>query len=275
MTNTKPGRNDPCYCGSGKKYKHCHLAADQAAENERRQALDAGRWLRRDLLSFARDERFAEAFAAALPLYWNNFYTVDNAEQMSQYEALRFFDWFVFDYQPGDQPRLIEVYHAERREDLSTHQQQLLDAWLNAPPSGVYELLDYEGQILHVCNFVTGEEFHVYEPGGRGVVETGELLLGRIVPVLDQLEFSVALAYLPHDEIADLGDKLEKARAADAEGHPGATPHDFMRRQGHLAIHHALEQAEKKGRPPVAARDPQRADQLARKAAQRIRQLRK
>jgi hypothetical protein len=21
----KPGRNDPCWCGSGKKYKHCHL----------------------------------------------------------------------------------------------------------------------------------------------------------------------------------------------------------------------------------------------------------
>ena len=28
----KPGRNDPCPCGSGKKYKHCCLAKDQAAE---------------------------------------------------------------------------------------------------------------------------------------------------------------------------------------------------------------------------------------------------
>jgi len=25
----KPGRNDPCWCGSGKKYKHCHLRSDQ------------------------------------------------------------------------------------------------------------------------------------------------------------------------------------------------------------------------------------------------------
>ena len=23
------GRNDPCWCGSGKKYKHCHMQADQ------------------------------------------------------------------------------------------------------------------------------------------------------------------------------------------------------------------------------------------------------
>ena len=31
-----PGRNDPCHCGSGKKYKQCHLDKDEAA---RRKAL--------------------------------------------------------------------------------------------------------------------------------------------------------------------------------------------------------------------------------------------
>src|SRR5215218_5658159 len=25
-----PGRNDPCHCGSGKKYKHCHLPREEA-----------------------------------------------------------------------------------------------------------------------------------------------------------------------------------------------------------------------------------------------------
>ncbi|MBT3363389.1 MAG: hypothetical protein HN929_12475 [Chloroflexi bacterium] len=25
----KPGRNDHCWCGSNKKYKHCHLESDQ------------------------------------------------------------------------------------------------------------------------------------------------------------------------------------------------------------------------------------------------------
>jgi len=43
------GRNDPCPCGSGRKYKHCHLAEDEAARHaelekaaeERQAALDA------------------------------------------------------------------------------------------------------------------------------------------------------------------------------------------------------------------------------------------
>ncbi len=29
-TREKLGRNDPCWCGSGKKYKHCHWRQDQA-----------------------------------------------------------------------------------------------------------------------------------------------------------------------------------------------------------------------------------------------------
>ncbi|MDX1522438.1 MAG: preprotein translocase subunit SecA, partial [Anaerolineae bacterium] len=28
-----PGRNDPCYCGSGKKYKHCHMKLDAMGGN--------------------------------------------------------------------------------------------------------------------------------------------------------------------------------------------------------------------------------------------------
>ncbi len=35
----RPGRNEPCHCGSGKKYKHCCLAKDEAedwAAQERR-----------------------------------------------------------------------------------------------------------------------------------------------------------------------------------------------------------------------------------------------
>ncbi len=29
-TQSRPGRNDPCWCGSGKKYKKCHLREDEA-----------------------------------------------------------------------------------------------------------------------------------------------------------------------------------------------------------------------------------------------------
>jgi len=30
----KRGRNEPCHCGSGKKYKHCHYEEDRRAETQ-------------------------------------------------------------------------------------------------------------------------------------------------------------------------------------------------------------------------------------------------
>jgi hypothetical protein len=33
---SRPGRNAPCHCGSGKKYKHCCLAKDEEAERASR-----------------------------------------------------------------------------------------------------------------------------------------------------------------------------------------------------------------------------------------------
>jgi hypothetical protein len=38
----KPGRNDDCWCGSGRKYKKCHLPEDDQKTAERSCALNCG-----------------------------------------------------------------------------------------------------------------------------------------------------------------------------------------------------------------------------------------
>jgi hypothetical protein len=249
------------------------MAADKEQEKERKRLADAATWMRRDLLKYARDERFAESFAVALPLYWNGLYTIENAELMSQNEAFRFIDWFVFDFQLEDGSRLLEVYREENYDDLAEPQKVVIDTWLTARPSSAYEFLGHDGQILHVREFMTGEELDVFEAGGRGPLEPGDLLLGRPVQIQDHLEFSAVVAYLPQDEIADLREKLDDALKAYLEQHPDSDGDEFLRRRGFLVIHHALEQAELKGRPPVSGVDPDRKDDLARKATQRLRKL--
>lgn len=32
----KIGRNDPCHCGSGRKYKHCHMGQEASGSPRRR-----------------------------------------------------------------------------------------------------------------------------------------------------------------------------------------------------------------------------------------------
>lgn len=38
----KIGRNDPCHCGSGKKYKHCHLNQKQSLSVMQKVVLTVG-----------------------------------------------------------------------------------------------------------------------------------------------------------------------------------------------------------------------------------------
>jgi hypothetical protein len=40
-TGQHPGRNDPCHCGSGRKYKHCCLEKDEAAARAARAKAEA------------------------------------------------------------------------------------------------------------------------------------------------------------------------------------------------------------------------------------------
>ncbi len=253
---SKPGRNEPCYCGSGKKYKQCHMREDQAKDREQRMRAEAARFMRIDIPRFARDERFDEAFSAALPIYWNDYYDADNAHEMSQFEALRFIDWFVFDHQLEDNTRVIDLYQSEVEPKLSEHQQAILADWMQAKAAWGYELLGYEGQTLHLREFMTGEEYDVFEAGGHGDVQVGEILLARLVKVFDHLEFSTFAAYLPKDEITDIGEKL----AAAKEAAPEQSQEDFMRAHGVKFIHHALAEAEKVNRPPVARLDANRTD---------------
>ena len=257
---SKPGRNDPCYCGSGKKYKQCHLREDQQKERQLREEAEAARFLRFDLPRYGRSERFKDAYEQALPLYWNDLYDAGNAGEMSQFEALRFLDWFVFDYALDDGRRILDIYQEEEAGGLTPSQQSLLQSWMEATPAGAYELLGYDGQVLHLRDYLTQEKIDAFEASGRGNVKIGELILTRLVPVSGRLEFSTAAAYLPTDEIEGLAEKMEAARKEDAAQYPKATEEEFLRRNNYLIIHHALAQAERLGRPAVARLDPQRTD---------------
>ncbi|MCL4870626.1 MAG: SEC-C domain-containing protein [Anaerolineae bacterium] len=280
-----PGRNDPCYCGSGKKYKHCHMKVDQESTKDRLMRAAAVQFVRRDLLKYAREEKFALYFAAALPLYWHDYYTLETADEMSEEEALRFFDWYVFDYihtnEDGrEEPRIIDQYAQDRWDDLAVPQQPIVTLWRGGMAAGGYELLSYEGQLLQLRDIVTGDQYEVYTSGGRGAVEVGEIILCRVLPSTEYADkaewsFSTTGAYIPRDEIGDVAAQLAQAKEQYLTQHPDADHQAFMRRHNIILIHHALEQAKLKGRPPVARLDPNRSDKKKQLIIRQMRRLRR
>ncbi|MGE0313271.1 MAG: YecA family protein [Lautropia sp.] len=69
--SSRPGRNDPCHCGSGRKYKHCHLRDDdatrsQATRDHPHAALD----IARDWLQARHRKAYGRAYESLLDAVW-------------------------------------------------------------------------------------------------------------------------------------------------------------------------------------------------------------
>lgn len=93
-----PGRNDPCACGSGLKYKRCCLRASEAVSGaysaaERRSAQAA-------LGMFGMRREFQEEREAAEEEFWDDaldVLTEDEEEEIGEQGDAYFLEWFVVD----------------------------------------------------------------------------------------------------------------------------------------------------------------------------------
>ena len=267
------GRNDPCYCGSGKKYKHCHLKIEQAAEKEDRAWESSARFLRRDLIAYAREDRFAESFATGVALFFNDYYTIENANEMNEPESLRFFDWFAYDHTPADRPRLLDVYIDDRGSIMDDKENALLAGWKSARPACAYRLTETSGdnkQTMHLRDLFDEADYVVSETGGPGRAEEGDVLIARLLPFRDQTRLSGATGYLPADEAADLQPLIQQVWDEAREQDPDLAWDAWLRDHTYLFAHYELEAAKKAGRPPVSRLDPDRPQSMASKLARRV-----
>ena len=113
----KLNRNDVCHCGSGKKYKKCHLEEDEARVRERRSLATLAQWvafhatgLRTAVREAARQAEPVQAAMAALG--------GDDALGTAIGEQIALFDVVV------DERALIAT--AESADDLSGQRQDAL-----------------------------------------------------------------------------------------------------------------------------------------------------
>lgn len=69
-TMTKTGRNDPCPCGSGKKYKRCCQEKDEAERSASRAAAQAAQQAALQAQQLARQARYEAAEKAFIEKTW-------------------------------------------------------------------------------------------------------------------------------------------------------------------------------------------------------------
>lgn len=120
----KTGRNDPCHCGSGQKYKRCCLQRDEAAEHtallaaataKARERNDLDAFLEREEALLLREEELTQASNAAVDLIQSG--KLDEAERAARDLLVRFpdahdgYDRLGMVYEArGDRQKAIECY---------------------------------------------------------------------------------------------------------------------------------------------------------------------
>ncbi len=162
----KPGRNEPCWCGSGKKYKKCHLQADEQSERHGAVAPNqpAGESLHRklhgELLDSIKLWRSGQDFQDAFLRYFG--ILLDENHSIEESRLAGFLEWVVYDFRPTENSRtIIEEFLHRRAARISPAERELLQAMREAR-FGIWEVQHVEiGKGLELRNLITEEQCFV------------------------------------------------------------------------------------------------------------------
>ncbi len=172
----RAGRNEPCPCGSGKKYKRCCLRKDQEPRPSDRATAIHGmdRKLTAQLVDLVADE-----FSPQWILDSEN-----RLEAPSGIEGVDFLPWFsqwLLHDDEVDGERVVDLFLTARGHGVTAREREWLQAQSRAWPDlwDVLEVRKDEG--LRVRSLETGEERFVHERAATASLTDRQVLLARLV----------------------------------------------------------------------------------------------
>jgi hypothetical protein len=193
----KAGRNDPCPCGSGEKYKKCCLLKNVTPPEELhyRRLSDIHDRLFEKLVPYAQQVFGEKALGAALDefLLWpkpGQFIGKDRTDR----QMPLFWPWFIFNWEcdPLDEDfeclgppehTVAELYAQDKGIRLDPLERTLIQA-VNRKPYSFYEIVDLEpGRWILLNDILSKEEIKVQEHSGSQYVKKTDILFGRAVMV--------------------------------------------------------------------------------------------
>ncbi len=234
-----PGRNDPCWCGSGKKYKHCHQRADEERVSEKLQ--NAALW--RALGEFALQRKYKVDFQTAAKFFFGTDEAPNpegGAEEQADFE--RALDYFLFDYQLPDNSRVIEHFVTERGRLLSPRQRAWLTNWSKSAPA-LLEILSIErGVGVHARDLLTNEIYDIRDKTGSETTARWAIAFVRVLYTDDHYELGSSGLNVPPRFRGMLLAYVQELRDAYAQRYPDATIDEFLRTHAHLINQYILDE---------------------------------
>jgi hypothetical protein len=190
----KTGRNDPCPCGSGKKYKQCCLsrasiafASPETIDTPWSRQRDASDRLTADLMRVLQRD-FGDAVLDA----WTDFNQDDDPVPLSEmpHEISIFSPYVLFEWDPEKPVRhsaenlrggmVVQAYLKKARNRLSALELLVLEQAV-ARPVSFYEIVRvHHGRGAVLRDVLIGEETEIEEHSGSEIMRPGDVLYAQI-----------------------------------------------------------------------------------------------
>ena len=151
------GRNDPCPCGSGKKYKKCCLEKDNLIELtqiRRKKFYDDKQQL---------VEKVGQFLKKQVPLHQYNQLKKELIKRTDDHiekdlEESFFTYWLYFYYKFENNQRGIEWFYAENKHGLTVEEQSMVETWIEMKPRFL-QAIDVNDEIVTYQDMLTKETF--------------------------------------------------------------------------------------------------------------------
>ena len=228
------GRNDPCPCGSGRKFKKCCLSKSGAISQSYRSAERNSALAK--LMRFAARSKFKEIHHAALTLFWGDWLSDKpdhNLEKVmtSEQVEIAYNSWFAFDFDCGGGRRMLDVYLETEGNKLSSGELNYLNG-LRGSHLRLYEILEVKpDQGFEVRDLWDDRRLYVRERAATRQIVPWDLVVARIGWGGDGETVFETLPYLFRAaEKDDLLKGLRKAYQVFTHEFPNEEIPDFFRR---------------------------------------------
>jgi hypothetical protein len=183
-------RNDPCPCGSGRKFKQCCLRVQDLEDNLRVRLRSAEGALVPALFSYAAREFGHDYFDQA----WDEFFlwqdVPDDIASSGEF-GTTFDPFFVFDFVPDaaedplpdgwpTEPLALHILRHEGEPGPELHR-EFVEQACKSPASFFGVEAVSAGRALDIKDILTGRRFHVLEQSASRTLHVGDLLFTRVV----------------------------------------------------------------------------------------------
>lgn len=191
-------RNEPCPCGSGKKYKKC-CGDSSVTEVDPKLINDELNRLHVDLISFAMN-KYKDKIKAQTELHKKT--SLQNDEMPDVYNTGLTL-WIIFNVPCLENGQTIfDVFYSNNYSKIANQTKLTLAKWSNATPS-IYEVISIDRQtkrFVTVKAISTNESFHIPFHEENDFLE-GSFIIGTLVPFANYHTFLFTMIKLyRHDK---------------------------------------------------------------------------